>query len=81
MATLTIKNLPADLYTRLKARAALEGRSLNRQAIVALEQSMVMHSAADTEAFLAKVMALRERIGPIDVSADWVNEAKREGRD
>ena len=39
MATLTLKNLPEDLHRRLKARAALNQRSLNREVIECLRNA------------------------------------------
>ena len=35
--TLTLKNIPDDVYTRLKLSAELHRRSLNSEAIVCLE--------------------------------------------
>jgi plasmid stability protein len=37
MATLTIKNVPRDLYKQLKKRAAEHRRSMNGEVIVCLE--------------------------------------------
>ncbi|MFZ1730812.1 MAG: hypothetical protein WBQ23_04510 [Bacteroidota bacterium] len=40
MATLTIKNIPDDLYLLLKETAKRERRSINSEAIVRLELSL-----------------------------------------
>ena len=38
MATLTIKNIPDEVYEQLKQRAARHRRSVNSEVIVCLEQ-------------------------------------------
>ena len=40
MATLTLKNVPDDLYQRLKAQAAAHRRSLNQEAIAQLQAAI-----------------------------------------
>lgn len=39
MATLTIRNVPDDLYQRLQERARRNRRSLNQEVVMALESS------------------------------------------
>ena len=39
MATLHIRNVPDDVYGRLKNRAKREGTSLNHEALAALEEA------------------------------------------
>jgi plasmid stability protein len=60
MATLTIKNIPNRLYGRLKQNAKGHRRSLNSEAIVCLEGSL-MSRAVDPEELLARVRAHRPR--------------------
>jgi plasmid stability protein len=59
MATLTIKNIPADLYERLKESAAQDRRSINNQVIVCLERAF--NSKIDADAVLAGARALRQK--------------------
>lgn len=60
MLTLTIKNVPARLVKRLKARATSHRRSLNREVIACLEATT--HSAPiDAEALLARARAVRRK--------------------
>lgn len=58
MATLTLKNFPDDLYAQLKARAAHHRRSLNREAILCLEQAL---GAAPEQAAATTLAELRRR--------------------
>ncbi len=79
MATLTLKNIPDELYARLKRNAALHRRSINREAIVCLETTL-MARRFDAEAFLARLRALHESQGDIYLTDETINRAKRAGR-
>ena len=79
MATLTLKNVPDDLYARLKQTAVEHRRSINSEAIICLE-SVLRRRALDPEVFLADVRALRRKIGPLHVTDRDINAAKRQGR-
>jgi antitoxin FitA len=78
MATLTLKNLPADVHRKLKARAVRHGRSLNSEAITCLHNTISVERL-DVDALLVKARAhraaSRERLG-----ADEVRAMKNHGR-
>jgi plasmid stability protein len=61
MATVTVKNLPAELHQRLKGRAARHRRSLNSEIIECLREAS-MSTRIDPEALLAKARALRPKV-------------------
>ncbi len=61
MATLTIKNLPDDLYARLKAQAKQRHRSLNGEAIVCLEEALGS-PPLDAEGLIAEAEAHNREI-------------------
>ncbi len=63
MATLTIKNLPDSLYKRLKAKAAEHHRSLNSEAILAVERAVTESEARDPEEILTTLRQGRSRLG------------------
>jgi antitoxin FitA len=63
MATLTIKNLPDSLYKRLKAKAAEHRRSLNSEAILAVERAVTESEAGDPEEILTALRQGRSRLG------------------
>ncbi|MBA2379215.1 MAG: Arc family DNA-binding protein [Blastocatellia bacterium] len=79
MATLTIKNLPDEIYARLTVRAKKNRRSINSEAIVQLEHSL-MKADADPAAELREIRRLRKRTAGIFLTQDSLNKAKREGR-
>ncbi len=60
MTNITIKNIPAGVYRRLKARAARNHRSLNSEVIHCLEEA-TGGVATDPDTLLARVRAVRER--------------------
>ncbi len=78
MATLTIKNMPDELYEKIKASAAVNRRSINQEVIFLIEQVLAAN-AAGFETTLSEVRLLREQLG-IYVTEDEINQAKNEGR-
>ena len=77
--SLTLKNIPDEVYRRLKASAASHRRSLNSEAIVCLE-SVLVPGRQPVSARLAQARALRlalptQRFEPKDIET-----FKREGR-
>ena len=60
MATLTIKDIPDELYWELKRTAAQHRRSLNSEVIVCLERS-VQKARSDSISILARARELRAR--------------------
>jgi len=79
MATITIKNIPHNVYERLKNRASANRRSLNSEIITLIEQA-VFSQPVDPEAFLKRARQLREISLPYRLSDDEFNHAKRQGR-
>jgi plasmid stability protein len=79
MATLTIKNIPEELYDRLKGSAVQHRRSLNSEVIVCLEKALGSR-LIDPEAFLAEVRAHRKTISRVFVTDEDLRAAKNEGR-
>lgn len=82
MATLTLKNVPDDLHRRLKARAERNHRSLNREAIRCLEESVTPSAPPATDEAGERARALRERLAAegVWITADEVHAAIEEGR-
>ena len=78
MATLTIKNLPDELYEKIKTSAAVNRRSINQEVIFLIEQVLAAN-AVSQETTLDEVRVLREQLG-IYVTDEEINQAKNEGR-
>lgn len=58
MTTITIKNVPGDLYEQLKKSAERHRRSLNSEAIVRLEQTF-KSKRVDPDALLVRARSIR----------------------
>lgn len=80
MATITLKNIPDELYKRLKHFAKLRHRSLNSEIIYNLEKSVGL-GEGDHQKLREQVTAFRERVkekGQLSVSE--IEKAIHEGR-
>jgi plasmid stability protein len=77
--TLTLKNIPDEVYERLKASAETHRRSLNSEAIVCLE-SVLLPGRLDPSARLARARALRDTLPKAKFLARDIDALKREGR-
>jgi len=77
--TLTLKNIPDEVYERLKASAASHRRSLNSEAIVCLESVLIPGRVAVAER-LARARALRATLPKAKFRAKDIDAYKREGR-
>lgn len=78
-ATLTLKNIPDEVYERLKDSAESHRRSLNSEAIVCLETVLLPGRIAPAER-LARARALRNALPKVKFRARDVDAMKREGR-
>lgn len=76
---LTLKNIPDEVYERLKASAGSHRRSLNSEAIVCLEAVLIPGSVAVGER-LAKARALRAALPQAAFRAKDIDTFKRQGR-
>jgi plasmid stability protein len=79
MPTVTVKNIPTDLYDGLKQLAAANRRSINSEVIACIEQ-VVYSRKLDPDALLANARALRERTSDYAISDEEFNQAKSAGR-
>lgn len=79
MATLTIKNIPEPLVSRLKKQAAAHRRSLNSEVISYLEQ-MAQSVPVDADALLARVRAIRRTPKGIRLTDRLLHGLKVAGR-
>ena len=77
--TLTLKNIPDDVYARLKLSAQVHRRSLNGEAIVCLE-TVLLPRKVDPSERLARARALRGALTQVQFTAHDIDEMKREGR-
>jgi plasmid stability protein len=79
MPTITLKNIPDELYDRLKESAADHRRSLNSEIIVRLEQAL-LRPRIDPDAFLAGADARRKRLALPPLTERRLKAIKTAGR-
>lgn len=79
MASLTIKNIPDNLYEHLKQAASVHHRSINSELIVCLEK-VLLPTKTTTKDLKASAQQLRSRVGSSPFTAEDIDLAKQEGR-
>jgi plasmid stability protein len=77
--TITVKNIPPELYERLKLNAALHHRSINSE-VISLIEAGVAAEKRKPEDLLASARAIRERTGRYGLKQEFIDKAKRKGR-
>lgn len=77
--TLTLKNIPDEVYERLKHSAEMNRRSMNSEAIVCLEAALLPNKLAPSER-LARARALRAALAPSRFHARDIDTLKKNGR-
>jgi len=77
--TLTLKNIPDEVYKRLKTSAEAHRRSLNSEAIVCLE-SVLLSGRMPVSERLSRARALRATLPKGKIRARDIDDFKREGR-
>lgn len=77
--TLTLKNIPDNVYHRLKASAEAHRRSLNSEAIVCLESVLLPGTVTPSER-LARARELRSALPQGKFWARDIDSFKRAGR-
>ena len=79
MANFTIKNIPPDLYKKLKKAADMNRRSINSEIIVCIEKS-VQSQAVDSENILVKARKLRKHTTDHPLTNQELSRRKNVGR-
>ncbi|MAR89834.1 MAG: DNA-binding protein [Pseudomonadales bacterium] len=79
MASLTIKNIPDELYEHLKQAANAHHRSINSELIYCLEKTLLPNKLSATD-LRDSAKLLRARVMADTIDSDEIDAAKREGR-
>ncbi len=79
MPAFTLKNIPDELYIRLKETAKAHRRSLNSEILYCVERTLGAHKI-DVSEHLAMARTLRAKTANHPISDDELNAAKNEGR-
>ena len=79
MPSLTIKNIPDNLYKELKCVAERHHRSINSEVIVCLKRSL-FPKRVSPEDRLERIQALRSEIAPNIITTEDIDDVINEGR-
>jgi plasmid stability protein len=80
MASVTVKNIPDELYERLKALAKVNHRSINGEIIALIERS-VGKSPEEVAEILERTRQIRELTAHYIITDDEITRMKNEGRE
>ena len=79
MPALTVKNIPDELYDRLKEAARVHRRSLNSEILYCVERTLVPYKI-DVSGHLAIARRLRERTAAYTLTDELLDSSKNDGR-
>lgn len=79
MTTMTVKNIPDDLYERLKAAAKAHHRSMNSEILYCVERVLTPQKV-DVDEHIAAARALRANTAAHPITEEEINAAKNTGR-
>jgi plasmid stability protein len=79
MPTITVKNIPPEVYTRLREAAKANHRSINSEIIACIEKA-VTSRPFDPSTFLNRARQLREKTAEYVVTDEEFIQAKNSGR-
>lgn len=79
MPTITVKNIPNEIYEKLKKTAESSHRSINSEIIACIERA-VSSQQIDPEQFLASARKLRGKTAFFPITDSEFTEAKIKGR-
>lgn len=80
MVTITIKNVPPEIYERIKIQAKNNHRSINGEILSILEQAISI-PPIDVKATLARTRKLRELTAHYVITNEELTKWKNEGRE
>lgn len=79
MPSLTVKNIPEDLYTQLRQHAKINRRSINSEVIVCIERA-VRSNRISLDVALMRARKLREKTHNHPITDEEFSQAKIVGR-
>lgn len=79
MPTITVKNIPADLYELLKQSAAANRRSINNEIIIHIERG-VRGRKVNVEDLLMRARQMRQKTKDHPITDVLLQDAKLTGR-
>jgi len=81
MATITVKNIPEEIYEKIKLQAKANHRSLNSEIISIFEHAVQKRTPMDVKLILERARKIREITAHYAISDEDLTRWKKEGRE
>lgn len=81
MVTITVKNIPEEIYERIKLQAKANRRSVNSEIISIFEQAVPNRTPMDVKEILERARKVRELTAHYTITAEDIDRWKKEGRE
>ncbi len=81
MCTITLKNIPKALHSKLFRRAAANKRSLNQETIACLEESLQTTKCLPAHLLENRFQNIRQTIQTLPLTDDFLKWAVNHGRE
>ena len=81
MVTITVKNIPEEIYERIKLQAKANHRSVNSEIISIFEQAIPKRTPIDVKETLERARKVRELTAHYTITQDEIDRWKKEGRE
>jgi antitoxin FitA len=80
MVTITVKNIPEEIYERIKLQAKANRRSVNSEIIAIFEHAIQKRTPMDVNEILERARKVRELTAHYTATAEEIDRWKKEGR-
>lgn len=81
MVTITVKNIPEELYERIKSQAKVNRRSINSEIISIFEHAIPTRTPLEVKDVLERARKVRELTADYTITAEELDRWKKEGRE
>ena len=81
MTTVTIKNIPEEIYKKIKLQAKANHRSVNSEIISIFEHAVQKRTPENIQTILERARKVRELTAQYTVSDEELTRWKKEGRE
>jgi plasmid stability protein len=81
MITITVKNIPEDIYEKIKLQAKANRRSVNGEIISIFEHAVQKRTPRDVQEILERARKIRELTAHYTITNEEIDRWKKEGRE
>ncbi len=81
MATITVKNIPEEIYEKIKLQAKAKGRSVNSEILSILEHAVQRLTPMDVQEVLERAHKTRRLTAHYTITNEEIDRWKKEGRE